>query len=150
MLIRLTKDDITKEYNKILGVLDASIPHYYGKDIPGWKWNAFVQMMLDNLQVWKLVWPISSEDPSLECVGYLITRIYQDDIFLQRFMLIYGVQLYKQMPVEFWIKCETQLEELARQAFCTRIEAYEDNERVVDISVNAGYMKKFRSVKSLV
>ena len=147
MLILLTPKDVCNEWGQILEVAKESLPSYADPTRPEWEWHFFCKTQLDNVQVWKMVEEL--EPGILQHVGYIITRCFIDDVFMESYLLLYGFKLYSKPSAEFLQHTHKQLEDWAIERGLVRIEAITSSPLMSGIANAFGYEEDQHFVKVL-
>ena len=147
MLILLTPKDVCNEWHQILEVATESLPSTTVINGPEWEWHFFCKTQLDNIQVWKMVEEL--EPGVMQHTGYIITRCFIDDVFIESYMLLYGFKFYYKPSAEFIRDTYYKLEDWARERKLTRIEALTESPLMSGIAGAVGFHESKHFVKRL-
>lgn len=122
------------------------MPEYVDLTNPSWEWHFFCKTQLDNIQVWKLA---LEEDGIVRPIGYIVTRCFIDDIFLDSFLMIYGFTFFEKPSAEYIQKTYNGLESWAKGRKIKRIEALTSSPLMSGIAQAFGYLEDQHFVKQL-
>lgn len=120
MLVLQTPTDVSREWDIILKIIKTSMPEWVDTSDVAWEWNLFTLTQLSNIQVWKMV---DNVGENFKLYGYILTRIFVDDIFKESFAVIYGLKLFAKPSAEILQKAMDHFEGWAVQKGLARLEA---------------------------
>jgi len=133
VLLKLFNDQITRYWENIREMLEASAPPLVG-DNPGAVNQIMENILLGKMQCWVLYEQKGDvKAPEIRIYAMLVTQIWHEPGSFTKNLLIYALYGYSFVPEELWKSGLESLKRWAKKKKCYAIVAFTQVPRVADL-----------------